>query len=188
MAQRWAVCALALAAKDASELASLARTFPAAVREGLLAHCTRLYGDTAVLAEAERVLPPSTGLTEALASLRWLSQQLGSTQVLFDLADLRGYAYYSGVRFAIYTGGASDALVRGGRYDEVGAVLAVTVRPWGSAWTCVNWWAWCSHGRCARPSVHPGVRPPTCALPLRPCAVAGRPWCVCIARPRERSR
>ena len=41
----------------------------------------------------------------------------------FDLADLRGYAYYSGVRFGIYTPGASDALVRGGRYDEVGAVF-----------------------------------------------------------------
>jgi ATP phosphoribosyltransferase regulatory subunit len=39
------------------------------------------------------------------------------------LADLRGYAYYSGVRFAIYVPGASDALVRGGRYDEVGAVF-----------------------------------------------------------------
>ena len=47
---------------------------------------------------------------------------LGSS---FDvvLADLRGYAYYSGVRFGIYTPGASDALVRGGRYDEVGAVF-----------------------------------------------------------------
>ena len=43
--------------------------------------------------------------------------------VSFDLADLRGYAYYSGVRFGIYTPGASDALVRGGRYDEVGAVF-----------------------------------------------------------------
>ena len=41
----------------------------------------------------------------------------------FDLADLRGYAYYSGVRFSVYTPGASDALVRGGRYDEVGAVF-----------------------------------------------------------------
>ncbi|HQQ71488.1 MAG TPA: ATP phosphoribosyltransferase regulatory subunit, partial [Alicycliphilus sp.] len=29
----------------------------------------------------------------------------------------------SGARFAIYTQGASDALVRGGRYDEVGAVF-----------------------------------------------------------------
>ena len=43
--------------------------------------------------------------------------------VSYDLADLRGYAYYSGARFAIYTPGASDALVRGGRYDEVGAVF-----------------------------------------------------------------
>ncbi len=112
----------ALAAKDTSELQSLTRSFPVAVREGLLA-LTRLYGDAAVLAEAERVLPASTGLSEALASLRWLSQHLEGTRVLFDLADLRGYAYYSGVRFAIYTGGASDALVRGGRYDEVGAVF-----------------------------------------------------------------
>ncbi len=43
--------------------------------------------------------------------------------IRFDLADLRGYAYYSGVRFGIYTPGTSDALVRGGRYDEVGAVF-----------------------------------------------------------------
>jgi ATP phosphoribosyltransferase regulatory subunit len=72
----------ALAAKDASELASLARTFPAAVREGLLA-LTRLYGDTAVLAEAERVLPPSSGLTEVrLASLQLAGTATGRcTQV-----------------------------------------------------------------------------------------------------------
>ena len=46
----------------------------------------------------------------------------------FDLADLRGYAYYSGARFAIYAHGATDALVRGGRYDEVGAVFG-RIRP-----------------------------------------------------------
>ena len=39
----------------------------------------------------------------------------------FDLADLRGYAYYSGTRFAIYGQGAE--LARGGRYDEVGAIF-----------------------------------------------------------------
>ena len=37
------------------------------------------------------------------------------------MADLRGYAYYSGTRFAIY--GHGDELARGGRYDEVGAVF-----------------------------------------------------------------
>ena len=44
-------------------------------------------------------------------------------QVSFDLADARGYAYYSGLRFAVYARQASDALVRGGRYDGVGAVF-----------------------------------------------------------------
>jgi ATP phosphoribosyltransferase regulatory subunit len=43
--------------------------------------------------------------------------------VSFDLADLRGYAYYSGAMFSMYAPGACDALARGGRYDEVGAVF-----------------------------------------------------------------
>ena len=36
---------------------------------------------------------------------------------------MSGYAYYSGPRFAVYGAGSSDALARGGRYDEVGAVF-----------------------------------------------------------------
>ena len=52
-----------------------------------------------------------------------MATHLEGASVSFDLADLRGYAYYSGMRFGIYTEGASDALVRGGRYDEVGAVF-----------------------------------------------------------------
>jgi ATP phosphoribosyltransferase regulatory subunit len=57
-------------------------------------------------------------------------------RVSFDLADLRGYAYYSGARFAVYAARRGDALVRGGRYDEVGAVFGRN-RPaaWASAWT-----------------------------------------------------
>jgi ATP phosphoribosyltransferase regulatory subunit len=112
----------ALAAKDASELAALTREFPAAAREGLRALLS-LYGDEKVLAEAQKALPASKALQEALSNLRWLAGHLQGAKVSFDLADLRGYAYYSGARFAIYTPGASDALVRGGRYDEVGAVF-----------------------------------------------------------------
>jgi len=112
----------ALAAKDASELAALTRDFPAPVRQGLLA-LVQLYGDEKILLEAEKVLPPSPLLREALSNLKWLAGHLTGTKVTFDLADLRGYAYYSGARFAIYASSASDALVRGGRYDEVGAVF-----------------------------------------------------------------
>jgi ATP phosphoribosyltransferase regulatory subunit len=112
----------ALAAKDASELKALTKSFPAASRDGLLA-LVSLYGDSKVLAEAAKVLPASAQVREALANLQWLAGHLQEAKVCFDLADLRGYAYYSGARFAIYTPGASDALVRGGRYDEVGAVF-----------------------------------------------------------------
>jgi len=112
----------ALATKDASELRALTATFPAAAREGLLA-LVSLYGDGKVLAEAEKALPSSPLLREALSNLKWLAGHLQGAKVSFDLADLRGYAYYSGARFAVYTPGASDALVRGGRYDEVGAVF-----------------------------------------------------------------
>jgi ATP phosphoribosyltransferase regulatory subunit len=112
----------ALAAKDDSELRSLTRDFPAASRDGLHA-LMNLYGDAGVLDEATRALPDTAVVREALADLRRLAGRLKGMRVSFDLSDLRGYAYYSGMRFGIYVEGASDALVRGGRYDEVGAVF-----------------------------------------------------------------
>ncbi len=112
----------ALAAKDASELTSLARDFPAKAREGLLA-LLQLYGDASVLDEAEIALKAISGVRQVLSDLRAIAARVQSARVTFDLADLRGYAYYSGARFAVYAQGVSDALVRGGRYDEVGAVF-----------------------------------------------------------------
>ena len=112
----------ALAAKDGSELAKLTRNFPPDSRQGLLA-LVHLYGDEKVLLEAEKVLQPLPAVREALSNLKWLANRLGGVKLSFDLSDLRGYAYYTGARFSIYADGASDALVRGGRYDEVGAVF-----------------------------------------------------------------
>jgi ATP phosphoribosyltransferase regulatory subunit len=115
----------ALASKDASELRSLTRGFPAAVQESLMA-LINLYGGAEILSEAQMLLKPSPMLREALSNLQWIASRLPKARVTFDLADLRGYSYYSGARFAIYAKGASDALVRGGRYDEVGAVFGRT--------------------------------------------------------------
>ncbi|MHB8948057.1 MAG: ATP phosphoribosyltransferase regulatory subunit [Rhodoferax sp.] len=112
----------ALAAKDASELAVLTKSFPVPSRQGLLA-LVQLYGDEKVLLEAEKALQPLPAVREALSNLKWLASQLMGASLSFDLADLRGYAYYTGTRFSIYAAGASDALVRGGRYDEVGAIF-----------------------------------------------------------------
>ncbi len=112
----------ALATKDGIELARLTRAFDRPMRDGLQA-LLGLYGDVRVLDEARGLLPALPGIVAALDTLQWLAGQLPSASISFDLADLRGYAYYSGTRFAMYCEGASDALVRGGRYDEVGAAF-----------------------------------------------------------------
>jgi ATP phosphoribosyltransferase regulatory subunit len=127
-ARTLALIQAALASKDASELDSLMSSLDGGIssasREGLKA-LLQLYGDENVLVEAEKVLPPLPGVREALQNLKWLATHVGreggDVTVSFDLADLRGYAYYSGTRFAIY--GHGDELARGGRYDEVGAVF-----------------------------------------------------------------
>ena len=120
-AQRHAIHA-ALASKDASALTRLSAGLMPAVKEGLLA-LVDLYGDISVLDRAASRLPEYPEITQALAQLRWLAEQIPGVSVSFDLGDSRGYAYYSGTRFAIYAKGASDALARGGRYDGVGAVF-----------------------------------------------------------------
>ncbi len=112
----------ALAVKDASKLASLTVGLPAQRRDGLQA-LVGLYGDAHVLDRALQALPRLPAIEQALAQLRWLAAQVSGISISFDLGDSRGYAYYSGIRFAIYARGAADALVRGGRYDGVGAVF-----------------------------------------------------------------
>lgn len=116
----------ALAAKDVATLGALSQDLPEAVRADLLALPT-LYGDVTVLDEAARRLRSSPLLDKALGDLRWLASHLQGMTVSFDLGDLRGYAYYTGVRFSMFAaqraGGRLVELVRGGRYDEVGAVF-----------------------------------------------------------------
>jgi len=121
-AARLAALHAALAAKDSAELRSLTRDLPERVRQDLLA-LVQLYGDARVLTEAEKVLSPLPEVREALQNLNYLAQHLDGASLTFDLADVRGYGYYTGARFAIYAPGAADALVRGGRYDKVGAVF-----------------------------------------------------------------
>ncbi len=116
----------ALSFKDTASLFMLTATLPPDVRRDL-ASLLHLYGDATVLAQARTTLSARAGATDALTQLEWLGERLTQAhpgvKVVYDLADVRGYAYYTGTRFAIYAPGASAALVRGGRYDEVGAVF-----------------------------------------------------------------
>ncbi|NYG34412.1 ATP phosphoribosyltransferase regulatory subunit [Sphaerotilus montanus] len=116
----------ALASKDQAELEALTADLPAMNREALRL-LPALFGGDEVLEIARARLPNNTLITAALDDVQWLATHLRrdypSLRLGFDLADLSGYAYYSGTRFAIYSAGGTDALVRGGRYDNVGAVF-----------------------------------------------------------------
>jgi ATP phosphoribosyltransferase regulatory subunit len=116
----------ALTAKDASAVKSLSTACPQAARDAMLA-LLDLYGGDEVLEQAARRLPQRPALVAALADLAWLArhvrQAFPDVRFGFDLSDMGGYAYYSGIRFAVFGEGSTDALARGGRYDEVGAVF-----------------------------------------------------------------
>ena len=116
----------ALAHKDAAALSELSREFPLTVQKGL-SSLLNLYGGAEVLLTARQLLPTSPGIERALDDLAWLASHVQlahpTVRVGFDLADVSGYAYYSGPRFSLYGTAANAALARGGRYDEVGAVF-----------------------------------------------------------------
>ncbi len=108
-----------LAGKDVARLAELTRGLSAPVADALRA-LPALYGDATVLDEARRRLPSWPEITRALDDLAFLAAQVEGADVTVDLADLRGYAYHSGVMFSAYVGGVPNAVARGGRYDHVG--------------------------------------------------------------------
>jgi len=116
----------ALAAKDAAGLEVLLEGMPEATRAPLL-QLLDLYGGDEILATATQVLPDRELVRTALRDLAWLAAHLRAAypevRIGFDLSDMGGYAYYSGPRFAVYGAGSTDALARGGRYDEVGAIF-----------------------------------------------------------------
>jgi len=82
-----------------------------------------LYGTPDTIARAQAQLPALAGVQQALAELQALVQTLPGDVVTVDLADVgSGYSYHSGTTFSIYAQGWHDALVKGGRYDGLGAV------------------------------------------------------------------
>ena len=111
----------ALQSKDQSSVRALSQNLDQVTREALI-NLTTLNGDSSILAKAAAVLPATPAIQAALASLNQVSTaliDLGVT-VSFDLSELRGYHYHSGIVFAAYAQGYKGPLALGGRYDEVG--------------------------------------------------------------------
>ncbi|QWF46953.1 ATP phosphoribosyltransferase regulatory subunit [Bordetella hinzii] len=107
--------------KDVAGLAELEQAEPALQPATLraLSLLPRLYGQIDVIARARQELPALPALAAALDELERLAQAVPNVVLGLDLADVGGYGYHSGVTFALYAEGWHDALVRGGRYDDV---------------------------------------------------------------------
>ncbi len=114
----------ALARKDRGGLRAAARVLPEGVPPLAEALATLWGPADATLAKA-RALPwpaPVQAALMQLANVLSLFATLAdqpAPSVTIDLGDLRGFDYYTGVRFAAFAGGAPDAVLRGGRYDEL---------------------------------------------------------------------
>jgi ATP phosphoribosyltransferase regulatory subunit len=110
-----------LQSKDVPALRELVSPLEPKLRSALLL-LPELYGDASILDTARKHLPDFPEIAQALDDMQTIARDLAPAVAVhrFDLAELRGYHYHSGVVFAAYTGGHPNAIALGGRYDEVG--------------------------------------------------------------------
>lgn len=110
-----------LQAKDVSTLKELCIKLQKNTRDALML-LPQLYGDKNILIDAVKRLPDYPEIRTALNELSIVEEELKPTvdKIAFDLADLRGYHYHTGMVFAAYANGCSNAIALGGRYDEIG--------------------------------------------------------------------
>ncbi len=88
----------------------------------------KLNGDQNILATAAVTLKTgSAAIDAAIADLQTIAAKLAkdypSLTVSFDLAELRGYHYHTGMVFAAFVPTIGKEIARGGRYDNIGAVF-----------------------------------------------------------------
>ena len=94
------------------------------IREQLTA-LLRLNGNSEVLDSARTLLGDVSGVGKALDELSKISARLSKLGINphYDLAEIRGYHYKTGVVFAAFTPGTGQEIARGGRYDDIGKVF-----------------------------------------------------------------
>ena len=119
----------ALQRKAKAEVEELAQQFTLATpsRRRLMS-LLDLNGGDEVLAEAKASLKGAgRGVQNALTNLEKIARaarrRLSDIPLYFDLAELRGYRYYTGVVFAAFVPGHGQAIAQGGRYDDIGRVF-----------------------------------------------------------------
>lgn len=85
----------------------------------------RLNGGAEVLDRAIELFAGSAPVVDAVRHLQQLAERVSARYpqigFYFDLGELRGYNYHTGIVFAAYSPRFGQALAKGGRYDQIGA-------------------------------------------------------------------
>ena len=93
----------------------------------LIAELPMLSGDSKTLQSARRLLSDRPLLLDALDHLTLLSAQIAerypSVVLSFDLSELRGLHYHTGLVFSVFLPDSGQVVAKGGRYDNIGAVF-----------------------------------------------------------------
>lgn len=96
--------------------------------KAMLLKLPELNGGYETLEQARVVFTDaSDAVKQALADLQTIADQLAAAfpdlPLSFDLAELRGYRYHTGVVFAAFVPSVGREIARGGRYDNIGEVF-----------------------------------------------------------------
>jgi ATP phosphoribosyltransferase regulatory subunit len=115
----------AMQRKAMDEIAALTEALPASLGKMLQA-LAELCGGREVLDLAQACLVDApddvhAALDELLAIADTLSLRYPELPLYFDLGELRGYRYHTGVVFAAFVPSVGYAIAQGGRYDDIGA-------------------------------------------------------------------
>ena len=118
----------ALQRKAIPELQALVEGFHLPARHGeMLVALAELSGENALLHARDRLSEAGGEVLQALADLDHLAGLLREHRpdvpVHYDLGELRGYHYHTGVVFAAFAPALGQEVARGGRYDDIGRLF-----------------------------------------------------------------
>ena len=115
----------ALQRKAMDEIAVLTANVEPSLAKMLRA-LARLCGGREALDDAREQLSGAPAeVRDSLEGLAQIADQLAARYpnlpLYFDLGELRGYHYHTGVVFAVFVPGVGQSIAQGGRYDDIGA-------------------------------------------------------------------
>lgn len=117
----------ALQRKAVVDLENILRDVADSTLRDQLRLLSTLHGDLDVLGRAREALAGNKPALIAIEELERLGATLAARwpglTLYFDLSELRGYHYHTGMVFAAYVSGYGQAVANGGRYDDVGAAF-----------------------------------------------------------------